>query len=311
MPRPTVTAASGPTRFARRLVLGAAVVIGMAAALAPRAPAVRAQEPASTVAAPAAKSPAAPKTLTITDESGVRARIEVRDARDAAAKGSATPGDSPDDQAAATAGADKTGSRSRAEIVGKHGRIKIEGLGTDREFDSVGDFVHNEPAIANMVVAIVAVVFLSPVLLIGLVLWYRMRKARMLNETMLSLAERGAVSSADALEVLAGGKQASALATAGAAADTQTKQIRRRAAWSDLRKGVFTGGVGLALILYSSIEDREPNALGLVLLFVGIGFVVLWWFEERQLVPPAGAAAGPEPSGMTSGKPSGGPPPSA
>ncbi len=103
------------------------------------------------------------------------------------------------------------------------------------------------------------------------------------------------------------------LATAAAAAPLyeQAKQIRRRAAWSDLRKGVFTGGVGLALTLYSLLDDREPNALGLVLLFVGIGFVVLWWFEERQLAPATGDAAAAGPSVGASGTPSGGSPPPA
>jgi hypothetical protein len=62
------------------------------------------------------------------------------------------------------------------------------------------------------------------------------------------------------------------------------------------------GGVGLALIFYSILEDREPNAIGLILLFVGIGFVVLWWFEERQIAPSGGSASGGAP---------GGPPPAA
>ena len=102
------------------------------------------------------------------------------------------------------------------------------------EFDSVGDFVHNEPELAGMVVAIVTVVFLAPVLAIALILWYRMRKARMLNETMLKLAEKGIVTSSDALEALAGGKQAAAVVTAAAAVaplQEQAKQLRRRAAW--------------------------------------------------------------------------------
>ncbi len=85
--------------------------------------------------------------------------------------------------------------------------MTIDGLGTDREFDSFDEFVHDEPALAAMVVAIVAVVFFAPVLAIALILWYRMRKARMLNETMLKLAEKGIVPSADALDALAGGKQ--------------------------------------------------------------------------------------------------------
>jgi hypothetical protein len=140
-----------------------------------------------------------------------------------------------------------------------------------------------------------------------------MRKARMLNETMLQLAEKGVVTSTEALEALAGGKQAAVLATGAASAPIyeQAKQIRRRAAWSDLRKGVFTGGVGLALTLYSWLEDHEPNGLGLVLLFVGLGFIVLWWFEERQLAPAAGAAASPGQTTAASGAPPGGPPPLA
>ena len=160
-----------------------------------------------------------------------------------------------------------------------------------------------------MVVAIVTVVFLAPVLAIGLILWYRMRKARMLNETMLTLAEKGIVTPAAALEALSSGKQAAVVATAASTAPLyeQARQIRRRAAWSDLRKGVLMGGGGLALTLYSLLADREPNAIGLILLFVGIGFVVLWWFEQRQLAPSNHAAPA---AGTTGGMP-GGQPPSA
>jgi hypothetical protein len=166
----------------------------------------------------------------------------------------------------------------RGITIGKHGRIQLDGMG-DKEFDSVGDFVHDEPAIAAMVVAIVTVVFLSPVLVIALVLWYRMRKARMLNETMLKLAEKGIVPSADALDALSGGKQPAAAATYY----EQAKQVQRRAAWSDLRKGVILGGVGIALTLLA--VRRPRRTAGLVLIFVGAGFLVLW-FEERQLAPP-------------------------
>ena len=88
----------------------------------------------------------------------------------------------------------------------------------------------------------------------------------------------------------------------------QAKQVRRRAAWSDLRKGVLMGGFGLALCMYSLLEDREPNGLGLVLLFVGLGFVVLWWFEERHLVP-SNRAAPDAASGPGSGGAPGSPPP--
>ena len=84
--------------------------------------------------------------------------------------------------------------------------------------------------------------------------------------------------------------------------------MQRRAAWSDLRKGVLMSGFGLALSVYSLLEDREPNGLGLVLLFVGLGFIVLWWFEERRFAPPYRAAPAPAPA-PGAGDPPGNPPP--
>lgn len=298
MNRTTLAAGAAPTRLARRLVLGTAFLVGLAIALAPRTPSVHAQESkAAPATAPNPQPPA--KTVTITDGRGVEAKIEVKDAAEPAPK---TAGAA--DSASDAAGSPPARPGGRSATVGKRARVQIDGLGTDREFDSFDQFVRDEPAIAAMVVAIVAVVFLAPVLAIGLILWYRMRKARMLNETMLKLAESGVVTPAAALEALRGGSQSAALATAAAAAPLyeQARQIRRRAAWSDLRKGVITGGIGLALTLHSMFDDRSPNALGLVLLFVGIGFVVLWWFEERQLAPASGGATdagarGPMPGG--------------
>jgi len=297
MNRPTATAA--PTPLTRRLVLGTAFLLGLAVALAPRTPSVHAQEPKpAPVTAP--KPPATSKTLTISDGRGAEAKmtLELKEAAepaaDATANDPARTEDTPSD------GARKATPGGHNVTIGKHGRVRVNGLGTNREFDSFGEFVHDEPAIAAMVVAIVGVVFLAPVLAIGLILWYRMRKARMLNETMLKLAEKGIVPPAEALYALAGGRQAEVLSTAASTAPIyeQAKLVRRRAAWSDLRKGVFTGGVGLALIFYSMLEDREANAIGLVLLFVGIGFVVLWWFEERQIAPSGGSASGGAPGGQ-------------
>ena len=51
-----------------------------------------------------------------------------------------------------------------------------------------------------MVLGIVFIVFLTPILIIALIIWYKMRKNRMQNETMLKLAEKGIVPTADALQ---------------------------------------------------------------------------------------------------------------
>ena len=58
---------------------------------------------------------------------------------------------------------------------------------------------------------------------------------------------------------------------------------RRRAVWSDLRKGVVMITIGLAFSAYSLFNDQEANWIGLVLLFLGSGYLVLWWLEDRNL----------------------------
>ena len=285
MNRPTTSIPAAPTRLLRRIVLGTAFLLGLAVALAPRTPEVQAQEPAT---APATAAKPAAKSLTITDGRGAEIKIDLADKARAGTPGEAPPGgatDAPPGTAAPSAttvdGAGNDAAGRGDATRKKRARVTIDGLGTDHEFDSFDDFAKNKPALAAMVVAIVAVVFFAPVVAIALILWYRMRKARMLNETMLKLAERGVVPSSEALDALAGGRPPAAVAPYY----EQAKQIRRRAAWSDLRKGVLMGGFGLALSAYSLLADQEPNGLGLVLLFVGLGFVLLWWFEERHLTP--------------------------
>ena len=280
------------TRLFRRFVLGTAFFLGLAAALAPRSPAVYAQEPKSAAPAASPKAPETPKagrSLTIKDGLGAEIKIDVGENGKTSVIRSAEKESDADTDA------------SRRKDAKKRAQITIDGL-EDKEFDSFDEFVHDQPALAAMVVAIVATVFFAPVLAIALILWYRMRKARMLNETMLKLAEKGIVPPAEAIDALGG--KAAAGATVAPLYE-QAKQIRRRAAWSDLRKGVLMAGFGFALSLYSLIASRGPNVVGLVLLFVGLGFVVLWWFEERNLPAPGntGPGAGPGPGSLPPGNP--------
>jgi hypothetical protein len=289
------------TRAFRRLVLGTAFFLALAVSVAPRAPLVYAQEP-KTAAPPASgqrstdppklpavpdtpKLPGAPevpkggKSLTVKDGRGGEIKIDVTEGGKASVTRTKPAETDVDPDVDGTL-------QKRAK---KRAQITIDGL-PDKEFDSFDEFVRDEPALAAMVVLIVATVFFAPVLAIALILWYRMRKARMLNETMLKLAEKGIVPTPEAIGAL-GGKPAAA-AAAMAPYYEQAKQVRRRAAWSDLRKGVLMAGFGLALSLHSLITSRSPNIVGLVLLFVGLGFVVLWWFEQRHLPAPDGVATG-------------------
>ena len=89
----------------------------------------------------------------------------------------------------------------RVEKGRKH--VTVEGLGTDREYDSFESFVQDAPWLAGLVFMVVLLVFLMPLLIIALLIWYKVRKNRMLNETMLKLAERGVVPPAEAMAAIA------------------------------------------------------------------------------------------------------------
>jgi hypothetical protein len=295
------TLADTSPRLVRRLVLGTALLLALIVALGPRTPAVHAQPsaPPAPAAAPgpskATEDAAAPKEKGTSRSATINIKTD-----DHTVTIDATAPARPDTQATDDEDAEPAGP-----VVGvgkgKHKRVRVGGFGSDREFDSFNDFIHSEPEFAGMVIAIVAIVFLSPVIVLALILWYRMRKNRMLNETMLKLAEKGVVPPVEALGALAGSPNG-ALAAAPSASPIyeQAKQIRRRAAWSDLRKGVILGGIGLGLAFYSMLDDGSPNGLGLVLLFVGIGYIVLWWFEDRQF-PSKGSGAGAAPAVPSSG----------
>jgi len=162
---------------------------------------------------------------------------------------------------------------------GRHrGRIQID------DFDSFKQAMDVAPWIVGVVFLVLGSIFLTPIILLVGIIWYKLRKTRLQNDAVLKLAERGVMPSAQAVDaVMAGTPPAQAVPPAIAAAVQQAVATRRRAVWSDLRKGVLLVAVGLALVLYSITDAGEANWLGLVLLFVGAGYVALWWLEDRHL----------------------------
>ena len=278
---------SGPLR---RLILCAAVVLAVLVWSTAKAPSANAQEtkPPPSPALPALPTlpalPAAPADPAKPASAGDRSptfeiTIGAKADADAAKAEPVAPG--------ANAPAKDAGPAARTVTVKKGGKtVTVTGLADDREYDSFGELMHQEPALAAMIVAIVAIVFLAPVLAIALIVGYRLRKARMQNDTMLKLAERGIVATPAGLAAVAGTPAAAAMA----APDTTAKDLRGRSAWSDLRKGVVMTAIGLALTAHSMLDDGTQNVVGLVLLFLGIGYGVLWWFEQRQLAAMTAAA---------------------
>jgi hypothetical protein len=223
-------------------------------------PEARAADPAPATAAPTA--PEAPSPPSAESRAKLEADISTGDAR-----------------VDAEITIDERGVR-----ITKPGRGSPHVTAGGHEYDSFEAFVEQAPWIAGLVFMTTALVFLVPLVVIILVIWYKMRRARMMNETMLKLAERGAVPAGEAMQAIANGRPVQALESSPATAPLyeQAKTLRRKAAWSDLRKGVILGAIGFGMTAYSMLDDGSPNGLGLILLFVGIGFVVLWYLEDRQ-----------------------------
>ncbi|MFO1306187.1 MAG: DUF6249 domain-containing protein [Burkholderiales bacterium] len=161
-----------------------------------------------------------------------------------------------------------------------HKRKITIGIDTDRQYDSFDQFLDRDPGLAALVLGVVFIVFLTPILIIALIIWYKIRRTRMQNEAMLRLAEKGVVAPADAVQAIASGR-ADALAATGSVSD-HASTLTRRAAWSDLRKGVLLAAVGFAFVFHTMVDEGTSSWFGLVLLFVGVGYIVLWYFEDRQ-----------------------------
>jgi hypothetical protein len=273
----------------RRLVLALAVALGLAvASLRTSAPvdAAESQSPAP-AAAPAAPAPPAAPAAPAPDAKAAPAPKAGATAPDADTD--ATDSDSDVDS-------EVTIDSHGIGILKNGKRVTVRGFGVDREYDSFHDFVKDAPALAFVVFMIVLTVFLVPLLIVALLVWYKIRKARMQNETMLKLAEKGVVPPAEAMQALTQPvPPGAAVPPSAAPLYEQARQLRKRAAWSDLRKGIVMLGIGLGLIFFSMLDDGSPNSVGLVLLFVGIGYCVLWYFEDRPAqrdagAPPAGSA---------------------
>jgi len=276
MNRPSLAARPG---VPRRLVLGAALAAGIAlAALLP--------------------GQAQRTVLVVVDDAVAADVVRVQAPAEPAPKAEAAPKSEPAPKApeaappSEKAAPDKPGIDAEISIGEKGVVIKRRSGGErnadmtsdDHEFDSFEQFVEQAPWLAGLVFMVTAFVFLVPLVIIVLVIWYKMRSNRLRNETMLKLAERGVVAPSAAIDAVAqpGGPHPEAL-PAAAPLYEQAKQAGKRAAWSDLRKGVILGGIGLGLTFWSMLDDGSANGVGLILLFVGIGYVVLWYMEERQL----------------------------
>jgi hypothetical protein len=96
----------------------------------------------------------------------------------------------------------------------------------------------------------------SPTLLLALLLWYKSRKTRLIHETAIRLAEKGQPVPP---ELFMSSDQPA----------------------SDLRRGVVLVGLGLGLALFMFQLDL-PWSLGMIPLFMGVGYLVVWKLETGK-----------------------------
>ena len=214
-----------------------------------------------------------------------KAVVETPSKADAGQAATDTP---PTSEAATGANEEKTDSSTSKKSQRRRERIKMG----DDDFDSFNEALHTAPWVVGLAFLVAGSILLTPVFLLVGIIWYKLRKTRLQNEAVLQLAERGAMAPAQAVDAVMSGvtpegavaSTAASLAVSSAAPVYQQAVIaRRRAVWSDLRKGVILMAIGLAFVFYQMVENGSASWVGLVLMFLGIGFILLWWFEDRHL----------------------------
>lgn len=198
----------------------------------------------------------------------------------------------PSDTPPAASTDDTTSSSATSDARRRRARAHIR-LGGDPDFESFTNAVETAPWIVGLVFLVVGSIFLTPVVLLVGIIWYKLRRTRLQNEALLKLAEKGVMPPAQAVDAVVAGIPARDTAAAQALEASQARPIgsivaaaRKSAAWSDLRKGVLMATFGLAFVFYSIFDSGSANWLGLALLFVGAGYVALWYLEERQIQRP-------------------------
>jgi hypothetical protein len=189
-----------------------------------------------------------------------------------------------------TGTADSPVDATEPKSQGRHGaHIRVDGDNEDFDFDAFNSQLQKMPWVIGLVFLVVGSIFLTPLVLLIGIIWYKLRKTRLQNEAMLALAAKGVVPTGQAAEALA---TSAAPASVAPQIYQQALALRKQVVWSDLRKGVILAMIGLAFVFYAMVANGEPSWVGLVLLFVGVGYLVLWWLEGRHLAQTAATSPG-------------------
>ena len=98
-------------------------------------------------------------------------------------------------------------NEDEADSGSKHGKRRqaVIRIDSDRDFESFKDAVNTAPWIVGLVFLVVGSIFLTPVILLVGIVWYKLRKTRLQNEALLKMAEKGVMPPAQAVDAVSSG----------------------------------------------------------------------------------------------------------
>jgi hypothetical protein len=114
--------------------------------------------------------------------------------------------------------------------------------------------------------------------IVGIVVWGRLRRNRMMHETARLFAEKGQPLPAEFF--------ASPQDKSGRSADVFAGVFPPRKVKSDLRRGIFWVAVGLGVIGYFIADHDSDWGFGLIPFFIGVGYLVAWKLETPPKSEP-------------------------
>jgi hypothetical protein len=118
-------------------------------------------------------------------------------------------------------------------------------------------------------IPILLIVFACPVVIVGLVAYFRARKQKQLHDTLRLMIEKGVPIPPELLRPPI---------TAGAASEADNDDDPRTA----LRQGLFLIALGLGICLWLWIKSSDSWGLGFIPLLIGLSFLAEWRLERAK-----------------------------
>lgn len=151
----------------------------------------------------------------------------------------------------------------------RHFHINIGDHDVDADTDHAGHHSHGNDDIPEMAIPIIAIVMMTvfgtPVVIVGLIMYFSFSKSRALHRTVRMMVEKGQPVPEALLN--------------------PPPVIRQR---SDLRRGVVLLMVGAGLmVFFGAVNDWEGGvwSLGIIPFLIGLGYLLVWRLDVHKAEP--------------------------